>query len=160
MKVVITIHFLLIPIGCAAFGTYFLMRCRRNYLKAQATYDWPSTPGTVVVSEIKEMGPSDNLTYDPIVTYEYHLDGKAFRSSKLKIADEFLTDGSYAQAEELTRNFPIGRNVDVIYNPDAPQESVLVEGIISKSLWLGMGIAMFFYIMAALAFAYPGFPFV
>jgi hypothetical protein len=158
MKGLLTTFSLLIACASVAYGTYFLLRCRRNYLKAVATYKWPSTPGTVVSSEIKKIGSSDNFLYDPIVTYEYYLEGKTFRSCKLKIADEFLADGSYAQAEKLTRNFPVGRNVDVIYNPEAPQESVLVEGIIAKSLWLGIGIAVFFYVMAVIAFTNPGFP--
>lgn len=160
MKVILAITFLFVPLACTAYGTYFLIRCLRNYLRAKATYRWPSTHGIVVSSEIKTLGSSHNCLYYPVITYEYELEGKTRRSTQLKLGDEFLTDGSHFQAERVTRDFPVGRSVDVNYNPRDLGDTVLVEGIFRTSFWLGIPIAIFFYIMAAIAYMNPGFPFI
>jgi hypothetical protein len=142
-----------------ALESFILYNSYRDYLKAKATYEWPSTLGSVVASEIKEKSSDGGFSYEPVVTYEYQVEGNTLRSSKLKIS-EVITNGSYSQAEKLIRHFPVGRKVDVIYNPEDPQESVLVEGMSSKWLWTTIGFAVFFFILAAIAVVKPGFPFI
>ena len=140
-------------------GIIFLVRCYRTYLHANATLSWPSTQGTVVTSEIKETGSSGQFTYKPVIIYAYQVHGKSLQSSKLQLGDEFLTDGSHSQAEKLISEFPVGQSVVVFYNSEDPRDSVLVEGIATKFLWLGVFVSLLFFVFAALAFAIPGFPF-
>ena len=78
-------------------------------LQKQATRDTESAIATVVdYAESQELDSNDNFqtVYYPILTYE--VNGETIRSQQ--------TDGDAAKI------YQIGENVNILYNPDAPEE--------------------------------------
>lgn len=150
----------LIPPAFMVAGSFILLKCLQDYLKGRATHTWPKIQGIVVESRIEEKGSAGEFNYKPVVTYEYKVDGTSFKSSNLMIGGQYLTNGSYFQAEKITGEFPLGRVVDVIYNPANHKDSVLQEGFYTKSVLTQLGIAMVLFFIAILSFIKPGFPFI
>jgi len=95
---------------------------------ARASLQWPTVPGTVTFSDVKISSNTGQKGYQHSadIRYEYHVSGKAYRSSKVVVGD--YSSGSSGRARKLTRRFRTGSNVTVHYNQEDPREAVLIPG--------------------------------
>ena len=98
-----------------------------------ASIGWPDARGNIISSEMGEMhsanstGGTGNTLYHPKVIYAYLVDNQQYESTRISA----FSLGSYSQqrALEITkRKYPVGRNVDVYYNPNNPKIAVLEKG--------------------------------
>ncbi len=80
--------------------------------------------------------------YQPDVTYDYQVNGIAYRSSQVR----YLMPPFYHQegAHDIQGSFPQGAQVGVAYNPRNPTQSVLQPGIPS-GMWMRGLIPLFFW---------------
>ncbi|MCF8721342.1 DUF3592 domain-containing protein [Nitrospina gracilis] len=96
--------------------------------KAEAARFWPTTQGKVQRSSLKlESGggyQSNNSTYRADVRYRYRVGGRSYTSNKILIGGQ-LQMAFRNRAEEHCRRYPVGTEVEVLYNPDNPQEACL-----------------------------------
>lgn len=99
-------------LGLAAIATginIFLQNLRLN--------QWKTTQGKVLASEVTGFD-EDFIT----IKYEYGVLGRKY------IGDRFnVSKGSVAGATEVIKRYQPGSVVDVLYNPDNPQECALVR---------------------------------
>jgi hypothetical protein len=112
--------------------------------------DWPSVNGEIIRSEIYSERNDGKTQYRPDIVYTYHVDGRSYVSSNLTMGDprhaSSLSTAKRAQAE-----YPVGRNVNVYYDPDLPSSSVLEPGVqeigilllVITGLFPVLGILMF-----------------
>ena len=98
-----------------------------------ASKGWPDARGNIRSSEMGELrstdssGCSGSTLYHPKVIYAYLVDNQQYESTRISA----FSLGSYSQqrALEITkRKYPVGRNVDVYYNPKYPKIAVLEKG--------------------------------
>ncbi|CCQ90765.1 conserved hypothetical protein [Nitrospina gracilis 3/211] len=96
--------------------------------KAESARFWPVATGKVQRSSIKlERGggyQSSNSTYRADVRYRYRVGGRSYSNNKILIGGQ-LQMGFRSRAEEHCRRYPVGTEVEVLYNPDNPQEACL-----------------------------------
>ena len=94
--------------------------------RGEETLQWPTVRGKVYASRVVEerSRDADNETmYRPEIRYEYVVDGKEFAAKRLGLEDTPASWRSYADG--IVARFPIGREVEIFYNPDDPSEALL-----------------------------------
>lgn len=88
---------------------------------------WRSTPARIIGTELIAKNVSiDGVrgkTYIPKIVYEYQIGDKKFKSDRIKDTNYFL--GERAEANKLLRRYQEGTEVNALYNPSNPAESIL-----------------------------------
>ncbi|MDX1693912.1 MAG: DUF3592 domain-containing protein [Ketobacteraceae bacterium] len=109
------------------FGVYLLLGAINNYKKASASLTWPSVKGKLRKVELwgtrnvdGDMKASERLD----VTYEYDVSGHEYAGNTVA----FYTL-MYPETTDFANKFAVDSEVDVYYNPDKPDEAVLVTGL-------------------------------
>jgi len=125
---VLGIAFMLLPVILFIHGS----------IRTWSANQWPIAEGRVVATRVETSTSSDSdgdttYSYDPIVTFDYVVDGRRYRSERLHLNQHQLYDWEPDAQAEL-RAYPIGGPIDVSYNPENPQDAaVIIEG---PTLWL------------------------
>ncbi len=96
--------------------------------KARASLNWPVIQGTVVKSEVKTTSTSGESGYQYFanIRYRYKDKKKDYTSDKIIVGS--YSSNSSKRAEKLTRQYKKGSNVNVYYNPERPDNAVLIPG--------------------------------
>jgi len=111
---------------------------------ANTSKSWPSVPGTITKSEI-DIWRSDNKThYQTDIAYAYSVDGKKYTSSKITVGDPPL-DNNVTPAKRLQAEYPVGKDVDVYYDPELPESAALKPGTKTGDYLLAGICAIFFF---------------
>lgn len=121
---------LLAVTALAAGGSYFYSHNDQHKTEvAIDSQDWPSVSGLVTYSNLeargKKMGRQLTTDFRVQVGYEYVVDGNRFENDVVQFNQNDLTT---AEKELIVSTHPKGRQVEVFYDPDAPERSVLVRG--------------------------------
>lgn len=88
---------------------------------------WQSTTGRIAVSRANgERQLKGGIVYYPFVKYEYRVNGQTYENNKIRLTDarEGIRHEETVQ-NNVTRDYPVGKEVQVYYNPDNPAESAL-----------------------------------
>ncbi len=84
---------------------------------------YKKTTGKIIKSQVKKV--ENQISYEayyPDIEYEYIVNGKRYKSSKI-----FLTniESDYKTIKKLVEKYPEGKEIDIYYNPFKPEESIL-----------------------------------
>ena len=131
----ITILFSLAGTACAIIlpiliiggvGYYLYKRNQQSMAHRQASQNWASATGTVLMSSVQTSysGTGGSSIY-PVIVYQYEVNGKMYQSQNLRAGDEFLKVNIPSQAQKTVDKYPIGKQVTVYYDPNNPAESAL-----------------------------------
>ena len=125
----IYLSILLAVIGAGSFGVGVFLRWR-----AASSRNWPWTMGTVVNARIREEvhvaehGRAYSRYY-PEVAYEYVVEGRTYRSKRIRFGGlPFVYSTDREEIETWLADYPGGRQVQVYYHPQRPEEAVLQPG--------------------------------
>ena len=104
----------------------------RNRQKATESLNWPKVPGTITEAEVRKDYDTDaegftTTTYVPEIKYQYQVGGEEFSNQQISFGGT-KTYSSSKKAEEALSQYPVNGSVSVYYNPENPEESVLVQG--------------------------------
>jgi hypothetical protein len=133
-KIIMCMILIVLGVGFSIWG-YGVMR------KARASLEWPVKQGTVLKSEVRSTSTSGQSGYQHSanIQYKYTVNNKTYSSDKV-IAGSYSSN-SARSAEKLTRQYKKGSNVKVYYDPERPDNAVLVPGgTILIYVPLGFGI--------------------
>jgi len=139
------------------FGLWLMFSgVRIYYLEGDAT-GWPTTEGVVESTEVERTKHTDEedgtyYSFLPHVNYRYHVDGQEYTGQfiELFIHQEL---NSESEAEAVLKAYPVGKKVQVIYNPEEPEQSglkVIEGGGLDMALFglvtvlIGVGFALVF----------------
>ena len=112
--------------------------------RGESTLRWPSVRGKVYASRVVEEksrdGDNDTM-YRPEIRYEYVVDGKEFAAKRLGLEEKSASWRSYADG--VVSRFPVGREVEIFYNPGNPGEALLepADAVKWGRLFFAAGIA-------------------
>ena len=117
--------------------------------RARSSRQWPSTTGIVLKTDVEIIKYEGSC--QPIVTYEYQVAGKSYTGNKIT-----LTQGSQPfipLAKKCLSSYPESTELKVYYNPNKPEDSVLIPGLtigvwgcyFAGSIFLGIAIAPFIF---------------
>ena len=97
---------------------------------ARSSSTWPTTQGTVVLSEAhREWDSEDKRHYFvPVVVYTYQVEGVTYASDRVRPGAINRSSRTAASASRLANRYPEGSVTPVAYNPDQPGQATLVTG--------------------------------
>ena len=114
-------------------GTGSLIYAWIAYQRGQQSLAWPSVAGSVTASSVTASTSSSSnsdstptTTYYPAVTYDYSVSGQVLSSTRIGVGG--ATSRSEQAAAAIAAQYPIGKKVDVWYDPANPAYAVLVRG--------------------------------
>jgi hypothetical protein len=124
--------------GLLSYGGYHSM------LFGERSETWPSAPGVIVHSELREhvrerFLSRDKVSYQAVIEYTYEVEGETYTGRQISAG------GGHPKlsAKELVEWFPVGRRVKVYYDPDS-EDAVLFPGSFNSSYsMLFWGAAIF-----------------
>lgn len=131
----------------------------RGVLRAKVSMDWPTTQGKILESSVERkthrktgsgtISKTSN-SYHANISYEYNVDGTAFRGKRVAYGDHGRGKSSYAR--DIVKRYPKGKSVTVHYMPGNPKESLLEPGLQLQAFgWPVIG-AILLLVAGALAF--------
>jgi hypothetical protein len=112
-----------------AAGIGLLLYSANTRKKAEGSAQWPSVPGTITTSEVKESSSTDedgqiSFTYTPHIEYTYDVAGQTYTGKKVSFG-AVLGHGNAGPAQTAAARYPVQAPVQVFYNPANPADSVL-----------------------------------
>jgi len=135
-----------------AFGIIFLLISIMQKNRAKAAEAWPTLPGVILSSELKERRSYNSkthhtsITYEPQVQYEYTLMGTKYTGKQIGFG---YASYNYNVALSKIAPYPQGAAVQVRYDPDDPAKAVLETKaaggtvmIVVAVIFLVLGLAM------------------
>jgi len=127
-----------------ALGIVFIVLAVTRRRKAEASQSWPVVPGVVVSAEVHETVHSsdegaDTYSYDPKIVYTYQVGGTDYMSDKYSFGASNSNRNAVAQ---IVARYTPGMAVSVHYNPEKPNEAVLVSEAGGTKLFLIIGIVL------------------
>ena len=125
MGIHVGLGLLFIGVGGGAF--YYAWRIRTK--AEDSALCWPSVPGkihksTLVLESSGGGNQTPKKTYKAVVEYKYKVASRFYTHNKICIGGQ-LQMGFKKRAESHCQNYPYGAEVDVYYDPNNPQDSVL-----------------------------------
>jgi Protein of unknown function (DUF3592) len=147
-EVLISLLFIVVGAGFVIWSVFGLV-------SAVLSRQWPSVPGTIVVSDLHRANDEGSYTYRPEVCYRYSVSGTEYVANVTRYGDGISLSTS-KPAVKTVRKYPVGKLVTVHYNPHNPSEAVLEPGVnwlIAASFAMGavFVVAGTFALRAALA---------
>ncbi len=115
-------------------GISFTRAGIRGIKEAGESTRWPSTPGAIVSAEVQEQRPLQSHSgyqktdYLPVVKYSYTVSGTSHTGSHRTFNDDVVVYGSTDKAEAAIEKYPVGKTVQVYFNPTNPADAVLEPG--------------------------------
>jgi hypothetical protein len=112
-------------------------------LRALRMKSWPVTPGRVTQSDMIVRDTSyrgvKGHSYEPVVAYNYSVAGRVYTSKQVKSIN--LMFGDPGGSESRLAQYPVGKEIDVYYNPAKPADAVLEQGTVVIWLcWIGLDL--------------------
>ena len=98
------------------------------------TSDWKQEKGTVDISEVREgsstscddEGCSTSYWDYPYIVYSYEVNGAIYWSNDIVLFK--LDEGDYGFSPDIIEDYPVDSEISLYYNPQSPDESVLMKG--------------------------------
>jgi len=113
-----------------AIGVYCFVAIVRALRKGRAVRQWARTTGAITRSEVKGGCACGWLFHWPDLTYDYEVAGRTHIGSKANMS--WISTPSRAWAAGLKGRYPVGRTVDVWYDPADPEDCLLER---TPALW-------------------------
>ena len=155
--------------GAIIFGSIFvlagaimLVLSVNGYRDGQVTESWPSTTGRILSSSVQndvDTSRDSNgrmrtrTRYEPVVQYEYEIDGRTYQGYRIKAGDY---GGAAQRAYAVVNRYPVGAHVSVYHDPADPGQAVLEQGADKTTLYLFGGIGVLFSIIGLGALLFAG----
>jgi hypothetical protein len=103
--------------------------------RARAAERWLIAPGTVVEAGAVLGGTSRNGYYTPAIRYDYEANGRKRQGARIRFG--LVSARSRRGAEAMLAPYPVGAAIQVRYNPDNPDDSVLEPAGVGRNLLVG-----------------------
>ncbi len=143
-----TIIATLAPIASIGVGCFMLYVGWKSYISSRNISEWQLTQGVITKSSVKRV----EAAFLPDIEYTYAVFGVEYKGVSVTMPPDVFYDTQVAQG--LLEEYPIGKKVDVFYNPEFHHVAVLEKEAMVGPWWIWVitsGIAFFFLV---LGFAY------
>ena len=119
---------------------------QRNRIAASQT--WPQTTGKVTGGSIVREYSDDSTGYSLALSYEYFANGATHTGKRIGFSRRVFSRSSRAQAE--LERYPLNSSVTVYFNPEKPDDAVLVRNAPDSIILIVCGIVIVGIVMAGL----------
>ncbi|MFX0211429.1 MAG: DUF3592 domain-containing protein [Candidatus Hodarchaeota archaeon] len=117
---------------------YAFIKCLRLGLGSK---NWPKVEGEIVSSSIVE----DDEGFKPEISFTFNVYGVDYTGSAYN-PNELVARSIVGKisAEKKIAEYPVGKTVEIYYNPDDPRKAVLEPGISKDTFFFLLGAGLFF----------------
>ena len=144
-----TIGVLVIGVALTILGAFLGYVGFDTYRDGKETENWTATTGRVLSSTVdldtrterRNGRTQTKKTYTPLVTYEYTVEGVRYEGDNIRADDH---GGGSDRAYDIVGRYPDGAQTTVYYDPDSPEEAVLVQGSESTQVYVFSGLGGLF----------------
>jgi len=130
-----------------AFGLFLFLKGARNIQMAVASEKWPTAPGKVTSVDTVRDATRETRRSPSIVTYntktaiQYDVNGQQYTTDVLFFG-QTLGSGDKSEAALQRLRYPVGKDVQVSYDPAKPATAAMRPGLHAAAFWLpGAGLA-------------------
>ena len=109
--------------------------------------NYPTTKGVITHSEVTGHG-GRHSNYSPSLQYKYAVAGKTYSGNRYRFGDVYAVEG---KAHQIIAEHPVGKQVQVYYNPDDPADALLQPGVEGGDLFLATFLLPFNLILLVIA---------
>lgn len=134
MKTVLPILILLLGIGGFLCGKAY-----SRFQKSSESHSWQSADALITKSEYKKRRTGDVT----VINYTYTVSQKEYTGENVTL------DGQ-DNAKDDAINYPVGKKLKAYYNPENPNEAVLVQGYGPWETWFTMIAGAVFFLIPGL----------
>ncbi len=120
-----------LAIGVLVFGIWYWLRRR-----IRRTMNWEQTSGSVIESRLEQSGVGEDTQINAHLVYSYTVNGTSLRASSVNII-------GFRTAFGIVRKYPVGKAVDVYFDPANPGSAVLERGSRAHILVLIFALVQF-----------------
>jgi hypothetical protein len=99
------------------------------WMKSIRLRSWPVAKGLVLSSQIVEYPSERNSLFGPEIVYQYHVDGRRYRSNRIGIFEPARWFRKTRGMLRLIERYPVGATIDVHYPPGDPVGARLQSGV-------------------------------
>ena len=147
VMVVGALHNVPLPVALLVLGlgTLIVVISVVSLYKFRASKTWLWASGEITSAEMEKRvsrGRSRTVTYHAAIVYDYSVDDTKYSGSKVAFGEYGTSNPNHAR--QILNRYPIGKQVQVYYNPSKPEDSVL-ERRLSPAVYIGLlaGAAVF-----------------
>ena len=90
-----------------------------GHVKGKQARSWPQTKGLITTSKLDMGHPTSDMGALPNITYDSPIEGKEYTGRDISFTK------SFTNANKVIKRYPVGSIVQVYYNPENHEESVL-----------------------------------
>jgi len=125
-----------IPTISLGLGFLLAYASWKSYANTRNIDNWEITEGIITKSSLKLAGAA----YLPDIEYQYFVLGVEYKGTGVTVVPDIMYDVKVAQG--LLEEYPVGKKVDVFYNPEVYRVAVLEKesqiGVSWVSLLVGL----------------------
>jgi hypothetical protein len=125
-----------------AMSCYYASQVFTDVTLGKSSDHWKRTSGVIVTSDVALDYARKGSNYNPVVEYTYQAGGNECKSSRISFPQP--TSEAHDRALTFVQDYPVGKQLDVYYDPNKPSDACLTKGI--KDSYLG-SMATFIGIM-------------
>lgn len=132
-------------------ATFFILAAVLLLSQHLRTLDWPGTLGTVEEVVVARSGTEGDSRapgerFVPRVAYRYEAEGQRFRGTTVAVFDWIFPNRERARAYLDEFAITAGARVPVYYNPEHPEEAILIRHIPIRRLEV-IGVFLFLVVL-------------
>lgn len=124
------------PITTFIFGIVFIVAASFTYThfskpmaeEADASKLWPTAPGIIISSEIRQSESDGTTMYAAIISYEFVVDDKPYLGDRISLNSGGSSTSSIKGVKKELQKYPVETAVTVYYDPELPNNAVLEPG--------------------------------
>ncbi len=125
-----TILNILTPALSIGIGCLLLYGSWKLYFSTKNINSWENTQGTITKSDVERAG----VAFIPDVEYQYFVLGVEYKSTSVTIPPDIIYDREVVKG--LLDEYPVGKKVDVFYNPKIHRVAVLEKESSTSNLFI------------------------
>lgn len=109
-------------------GAVMIFKYFQEQKEADESQGWSSTIGKITKSSIQREASyeSSNTLYFPEVEYLYEFLGTEYTGNRITFGGS-TGNSNRKKSEETLAKYPVGKSIPIYYDPNNPQDSVLIR---------------------------------
>lgn len=120
---------------CTGAIDYFVLSTAVRHCVAAG---FPKAEGRIIESEVDPERLGGGVEKIAIISFRYRVDGKEYETNHFRFDD--VWSGRPEETQEVVAAYPVGRTVNVFYDPTNPSRAALTVGLIGADLVSAMAV--------------------
>lgn len=112
-------------VGAWQINTHFSVPMAEE---AKTSESWPTSTGVITYSDVNQTVDDGTTMYSAEINYQFNVENKSFTGNKISLASGGTSTSSLREIKKDLQKYPIGKEVTVYYDPELPNNAVLIPG--------------------------------